>query len=168
MTVDVRDELVGATRLRRRVAGYSAGSVIAAVTSEVAFLVVYGWLNGGPVWASLAGFFGGAVPNYFLNRRWAWADRRRGGRRGEIVRYAAVSAVSFACSVAATHQAGGWSHRHFDDRSWWVIAVGATYLAVSGVFFVIKFVLYHLLVFTGTGGPRSTPDERELSHPTTL
>lgn len=149
------------TRMRQRVVGYSLGSVIAAVTSETAFLVVYGWLAGGPVWASLAGFFGGAVPNYFLNRRWAWADRRRPGGRSELVRYAIVSATSFAASVAATRQAERWAHRHFDDRPWRVLAVGATYLAVSGVFFAVKFVLYHLVVFTGPedGSPGLTEPE---------
>ncbi|MGH8917597.1 MAG: GtrA family protein [Actinomycetes bacterium] len=149
------------TRMRRRVVGYSLGSIVAATTSEAAFLVVYGWLAGGPVWASLAGFFGGAVPNYFLNRRLAWADRRRPGGRGELIRYAVVSAASFGASVAATHQAESWAHRHYDDRSWRVLAVGATYLAVSAVFFVAKFVLYHLVVFTGTAG------EPEPAPPTT-
>ncbi|MGH9095555.1 MAG: hypothetical protein ACRDXE_10380, partial [Acidimicrobiales bacterium] len=91
----------------------------------------------------------------------AWADRRRPGGRGELIRYAVVSAVSFAASVGATHQAEAWAHRHYDERSWRVLAVGATYLAVSAVFFVAKFVLYHLVVFTGAGAePEHAPPTR--------
>jgi putative flippase GtrA len=135
-------------RLKQRILGYSAGSVIAAVTSELAFLAAYGPGGAGPALASAAGFVGGAVPNYFLNRRWAWSDRRGRRRRSEVVLYAAVALVSYGASVVVTRAAESWARHTVGTHGERVLLVGGAYLAVSGVFFVVKFVLYHVFVFT--------------------
>jgi putative flippase GtrA len=137
------------------VTGYTAGSVVAAVCSEAAFAACYGWGHTGTTAASAAGFVGGAVPNYYLNRRWAWKDRRGGDRRREVLLYAMVALTSFAASAVAT----GWAEHaavHVTaSRGWRVALTAAAYLAVSGVFFVAKFVVYEVAVFTGRpGGPR--------------
>jgi putative flippase GtrA len=148
-------------RLTQRIAGYSLGSVIAAITSEVAFLAAYGPGGAGPALASAAGFVGGALPNYFLNRRWAWADRRGRRRRNEIVLYTIVALASYGASVLATRAAEHWAHDLTADHTWRVLLVGAAYLAVSGVFFVVKFGLYHFAVFTaepGSGAPSHQPE----------
>jgi putative flippase GtrA len=145
----------------RRVAGYSAGSVIAAITSEAAFLLTYGPGGGGPALASAAGFVGGAVPNYVLNRRWAWSDRRGRNRRTEVTLYAAVALATYGASVLATRTAETWARHRTADHGSRVLLVGAAYLAVSGVFFVVKFVLYHFTVFTG--GPAAGARPRRSS-----
>jgi putative flippase GtrA len=85
--------------LVRRFTGYSLGSVVAAGTAEIAFVVAYTWGHAGPVGASAAGFVGGAVPNYFLNRRWAGPDRRGRSRQAEVALYAAVALASFGVSA---------------------------------------------------------------------
>jgi len=149
-------------RLLQRIAGYSLGSVIAAITSELAFLVAFGPGGAGPAIASAAGFVGGAVPNYILNRRWAWADRRGRRRRNEILLYCAVALSSYGASVLVTRAAERWAKQFTDDHAWRVLLVGAAYLAVSAVFFVVKFVLYHFAVFTAEPddagqSPRSAP-----------
>lgn len=148
--------------LVRRIAGYSAGSVVATVTSESAFLVTLGWLHGGTTWASAAGFVGGAVPNYVLNRRWAWSDRRGRDRTTEIVLYVAVALSTFAASAVATHWAQEGARGVTGSHGWTVVLTGLAYLGVSAVFFVAKFVLYEWLVFipkektvaVGVGTPR--------------
>jgi putative flippase GtrA len=140
-------------RLWQRIVGYSLGSVVAAVTSELAFLVAYGPGGAGPALASAAGFVGGAVPNYILNRRWAWADRRGRRRRTEVLLYAAVSLCSFGASVLATRAAEHWARHRTADHTWQVLLVGAAYLAVSAMFFVVKFGLYHVAVFTAGPAP---------------
>lgn len=135
------------TSLARRVVGYSAGSVIAAATSEAAFVVVLGWLHGGTTWASAAGFVGGAVPNYVLNRRWAWSDRRGRDRRSEIVLYATVAVTTFVASAVATHWAQLGARQLTSNHGWTVFLTALAFLGVSGVFFVLKFVLYERVVF---------------------
>lgn len=149
--------------LVRRVAGYSAGSAIATVTSELAFLGTLGWLHGGTTWASAAGFVGGAVPNYILNRRWVWSERRGHERTTEVVLYMAVALSSFAASAVATHWAQQGARSLTGDHGWTVLLTGLAFLGVSGVFFVLKFVLYEWLVFIPD---RTSKPARSLSEPT--
>jgi putative flippase GtrA len=138
--------------LVRRITGYSAGSVVAVIISETAFAMAYGWGHSGTTWASAVGFVGGAVPNYILNRRWAWRDRRGRNRHNEIFLYMAVAISTFVASAFVTHWAEV-SARHMSvSGGWQVTLVTAAYLAVSGVFFVVKFVIYETVVFTRAPG----------------
>ena len=148
--------------LARRIVGYSAGSVVATITSELAFVATLGWLHAGTTWASAAGFVGGAIPNYILNRRWAWSEQRGRDRRTEIALYAAVALSSFVASAVATHWADQGAASLTGDRGLTVLLTGLAYLGVSGVFFVAKFVLYERLVFIP--GRRSSA-ARSLSEP---
>ncbi len=153
--------------LVRRITGYSVGSVIAAATAELAFVIAYGWGHAGPVGASAAGFIGGAVPNYFLNRRWAWPDRLGRSRRAEAALYAVVALGSFGASVAATRWAQHWARGLTADGSLRTLLPAAAYLVTSGLVFVAKFVLYDRVVFTTGPGDQDANVGRSSAPPTT-
>jgi putative flippase GtrA len=125
--------------------------LVAAGAGELAFVTTYGWGHAGSTWATAAGFVAAAVPNYVLNRRWAWPDRRGRGRRTEVALYVAVVLVSFAGSAVATHWAAIGAGRVATGRGWQTFVVAAAYLGVSGVFFLLKFGLYETVVFTPAG-----------------
>jgi putative flippase GtrA len=144
--------------LVRRITGYSAGSVVAVVISEAAFAAAYGWGHSGTTLASAAGFVGGAIPNYILNRRWAWNDRRGRDRRTEILLYMAIAMSSFVVSALVTHWAEGVARHMTSVRGWQVVLIAAAYLAASGVFFAVKFVIYETVVFTKATGAVEVPD----------
>jgi putative flippase GtrA len=133
--------------LVRRITGYSAGSVVAVIISEACFAAAYGWGHSGTTLASAAGFVGGAVPNYILNRRWAWRDRRGRSRRAELSLYMAVAIASFLVSAVVTHWAETGTRHLTAVRGWQVALITAAYLGVSAVFFVVKFVIYETVVF---------------------
>jgi putative flippase GtrA len=164
---NVRFAALRRSPLLRRITGYSAGSVIAAFTSELAFAGAFGWLHSGTTWASLAGFIGGAVPNYFLNRRWAWQGRSGRSRRSEITLYAIVSIASFLVSAVVTNVVERWARHLTTSASLRVVVVATAYLAVSGVFFVGKFVAYELIVFTKGPGERAGSSSRSDEPSTT-
>jgi putative flippase GtrA len=134
--------------LLKRITGYSAGSVVAIVLSEAAFAAALGWGHTGTTVASAVGFIGGAVPNYILNRRWAWRDRRGRDRRTEVALYMVVAMATFVVSAVVTHWAEAVARHLTADRGWQVALTTAAYLVVSGVFFVLKFVIYETVVFT--------------------
>ena len=143
--------------LLKRVTGYSAGSVVAIVLSEAAFAAALGWGHTGTTVASAVGFIGGAVPNYILNRRWAWRDRRGRDRRTEVTLYMVVALATFVVSAVVTHWAEEVARRLTADPGWQVALTTAAYLVVSGVFFVLKFVIYETVVFT------RAPEARQIS-----
>jgi putative flippase GtrA len=133
--------------LVRRITGYSAGSVIAVIVSEAAFAATLGWGQTGTTIASAMGFVGGAVPNYILNRRWAWRDRRGRTRRSEVTLYMAVAFSSFIVSALVTHVVRDGARHLTGDRGGQVAVTTAAYLGVSLVFFIIKFLIYETWVF---------------------
>ena len=121
---------------------------MAIVLSEAAFAAALGWGHTGTTVASAVGFIGGAVPNYILNRRWAWRDRRGRDRRTEVALYMVVAMATFVVSAVVTHWAEAVARHLTADRGWQVALTTAAYLVVSGVFFVLKFVIYETVVFT--------------------
>ncbi len=124
------------------------------VASEVAFVACYGSGLLGTTAASAVAFVAGAIPNYVLNRSWAWGRRGQVRVGREVVLYAVVSLVSFAASALAT----GWmSHyaRHVTaSHDLRTALVAGAYLATYGVLFIAKFVVFQLVVFADQPGQR--------------
>lgn len=137
---------------------YGAGSIVATACSEVAFLLVYGPLGASTTWASIIGWLAGAVPNYLLNRSWAWGLRGRPSLRRELLPYIAIVLVTVALAVMMT----GLADRIVDDLDVSDLArtliVGAVFLGVYAVMFVLRFFLFDRL-FTGRSARTET---REL------
>lgn len=127
---------------------YTVGSVVAALTSLVVFALAYGF-GAGNIAANVLAFVAGAIPNWVLNRSWAWQRSGRVHVGREIVLYAFVSALSLAASSAATGWAGAEVPRITSDHVLRVLLVACAYLATYGVLFVAKYVVYELVVFAG-------------------
>ncbi|WP_343968121.1 MULTISPECIES: GtrA family protein [Kribbella] len=129
-------------------AKYSASSLVATATSEVFFLLCY-WIGTTSAVASVIAFAAGAVPNYFLNRRWAWNQQGRVSARRELLPYAIIvlgsAAVVIACTTAGDHVVRGW----IDSHTWRTILAGAVFLAANAFTFILKFVLFDRYVFSG-------------------
>ena len=145
----VKEKIVEAraSRLTARFFRYSVGSVVAVVTSEVTFVLCYGtgWL--GTTAASVVAFLAGAVPNYVLNRSWAWERRGRLNVSREVFLYAVVSIVSLVSAAVVT----GWVSRNTTHvtggHAGRTTLVAAAYLATYGVLFILKFVIFQRAVF---------------------
>jgi putative flippase GtrA len=134
------------TALSARFTKYALGSVVAFTTSNVAFALLY-VMNASTMICSLGGFIGGAIPNWILNRRWAWRRRGRPVFGREIVGYIAISILVLVTTSAAT----GWTNQqvqsippHHGIR---VLIVTGSYVAVTVVLFFVKFLLYEHWVF---------------------
>jgi putative flippase GtrA len=125
---------------------YTASSVIAAVISEIAFLSSYG-LGALPLVASLIAWVAGVVPNYLLNRYWAWGRRGRADRRRELLPYAVIVVITAAAAAGVTTVVDAFLRDRVESHAWQVTLVGAAYLATYGFMFVLKFVLFNRYVF---------------------
>jgi putative flippase GtrA len=154
-----RFQLLRRTPLGAKITRYTLGSVIAASTSAVVFALLY-VMGVGTTACSVAAFVAGAIPNWILNRRWAWQVTGRVAVGREVLAYVLVSALT----LLATTEATGWTQRqvqsipaHHGIR---VILVTGSYLAVFAILFVARFAVYDKWIFAGRSRVRTAMRSR--------
>ena len=76
--------------LAGKITRYAIGSIIALLTSVVAFALLYVTVGNTTV-CSVGAFLAGAVPNWILNRRWAWKLKGQVSWLREVVAYIVIS-----------------------------------------------------------------------------
>jgi putative flippase GtrA len=134
---------------------YTGASVVAGIISEVVFVVTY-WFAAVPLVASLIAFVAGAVPNYLMNRFWAWQRNGRPDRTREVLPYAAIVIVTALTAILVTTAADRWVRDHVDAHALQVTLVAAAFLATYGTMFVMKFLLFDRFIFVDRAA--RTPD----------
>lgn len=138
---------------------YVTGSVVATVCSEVAFVLLYGVLGAGTTWSSTLSWLAGAVPNFWLNRNWAWQRTGRPSLRREVLPYAAIVLVTLVLATLTTHAADVWLHHREVSDSLRVVLVAGVFLAVYVVVFLLRFVLLERLFGRPQHSPSAAPGE---------
>jgi putative flippase GtrA len=143
-----------------KVTRYAIGSVVALLTSVIVFALLLDAGVGTTADAVLA-FIAGAVPNWILNRRWAWERTGEMDVAREVVAYTLISVFALAASSAGTGWAnatvrGQFAHQH----ALRVVLVTLAYVVVQSLLFVAKFIAYDVLVFTDGGRIRAAPRAR--------
>ncbi len=90
----------------RKITRYALGSVVAL--GDERRRVRRAVRRSGPdtTACSIAAFFAGAIPNWVLNRRWAWEVTGKVEVAREVIGYAIVSLLAVAASSLAT----GWTN----------------------------------------------------------
>lgn len=139
---------------------YAIGSLVALTTSVIVFAVM-DWMGIRTGIDSAAAFVAGAIPNWVLNRRWAWKMEGRAEFLREIFAYTVISVVVWAASTWATGNTQNWAHHHIAPGSGLrVIVTTGAYVFVQAVFFVLKFVIYDKWVFSGQSRLRAAVRSR--------
>jgi putative flippase GtrA len=145
----------------KKVTKYAIGSVIALATSIVVFALMYVILNGHTTLDSIVAFIAGAIPNWVLNRRWAWKIKGEVAFLREIVAYIAISGVVLVASSLGTGAMQSWVKGHVTPHHGVrVILVTGAYVFVQAVLFVVKFVIYEKWVFSGQSRLRAAVRSR--------
>ena len=131
---------------------YAASSAVAAATSQLTFLILYGTGLAGAPLASVVSVLAGVPPKFVLSRWWVW--QRRGTPRflGEVVPYLAVVAVTGAASALLTSLAEAVIDERVTSHAWQVGLVSAAFFAVMAGMFVARYVLFERLVFVDRTG----------------
>jgi putative flippase GtrA len=135
--------------LSAKVTKYAIGSAVALTTSVIVFGVM-DWLGIRTGIDSAAAFIAGAIPNWILNRKWAWKMEGRAEFVREILAYTAISVLVWAASTWMTGHTQNWAKDHIaPGNGLRVIITTAAYVFVQAVFFGVKFVIYDKWVFAG-------------------
>jgi putative flippase GtrA len=132
-----------------KITWYTLGSVFALATSVIVFALLYvAW--GDTTGCSIVAYIAGAIPNWILNRRWAWRVQGKVNVEREVVGYIVVSAIALAASSAGTAWANHIVKSNFAAGSGVrVFLVTCAYVLVQAVLFVVKDVVYDRWVFAG-------------------
>ena len=125
----------------RRLSTYTAGSVIAAVCSELALVVCYGLLDLPPAVSSTIGWVAGAVPNYWLNRSWTWRRTGRPSLTREVLPYVAIILVTLLLAALVTKGVDSWLRDADVSGTTRTVAVAAAFLAVYVIMFAVRYLL---------------------------
>jgi putative flippase GtrA len=154
-----RFHLLRRSPLGARMTRYTLGSIVAAATSAIVFALLY-VIGAGTTACSVSAFVAGAIPNWILNRRWAWQVTGKVAIGREVLAYILVSALT----LLATTESTAWTQRqvqsipaHHGIR---VALVTASYLGVFAVLFVARFAVYDVWIFSGRSRVRAAMRSR--------
>ena len=131
----------------RKLYRYSLASVVAVVISVV-LLVFFNGVVGLSAWVSstLATAIA-AVPNYEMNRKWAWGKTGRSHLWKEVVPFWALAFLGWAISTISVHAMETYAKQHHFSHVA-VYGVGdVVYLAAFGVLWIGKFIIFNKLLF---------------------
>ncbi len=137
------------SRHRRLLTRYATGSAASTVVSQGVLALLYA-VGTNVTAASFLAYVSGVPVNYLLQRRWTWGERAGGAR---LVRYLVTVGISGVVVAALTTvserliTAGGWS------RPVEVALVTVSFLAVNGLVFLGKYVLFDRVVFAEPPAP---------------
>jgi putative flippase GtrA len=150
---------IRASALGVRITRYTIGSIVAFVTSAIVFPLMY-VMGASTTACSVAAFAAGAVPNWVLNRRWAWKIKGKVNFWREIFAYVVISLVQLAATSVST----AWTKQHVQniDRGTGIPAllVTGSYLIVFVVLFAAKFGVYEFWIFSDRRGLRAAVRSR--------
>jgi putative flippase GtrA len=139
------------TPLAVRLWRYGAGSVVAFATSTVVLFVCLSLFDMGAITSTVIAFLAGAIPNWVLNRRWAWERRGRDGVVKETTLYVIVSVVALVASSAADKFTAVETAQLHNDLVKNVL-VTVSYMFSVVVLTGLKYVAYDRLVFVDRRG----------------
>jgi putative flippase GtrA len=140
--------------LGTRITRYTIGSAVAFATSAIVFPVLY-VMGVGTTGCSIGAFVAGAIPNWVLNRRWAWKLRGRVAFGREIVAYISISVLQLVLTSLTT----AWTQDQVQSipahHGFRAALVTASYLIVFVVMFAGKFAIYEFWIFSGRSRVRA-------------
>ena len=134
----------------KRLLRFAPAAVLALAATHITFFVFANVLHSTGRVAGAAGWLAGAAVSYGVSR-WAWERKGRPNLLKETLPFVAISLAvgfiltetsHFAYGVAAAHDMHGIERAVF---------LQGVYLAANGVTFLMRFVIFHYLLFADRG-----------------
>ncbi|WP_246134785.1 GtrA family protein [Prauserella rugosa] len=124
-------------------------SGLATGMSQVTLIVLL-TMDVNPTVASAAAFVAGAIPNYFVARRWAWNRKGKPDFKRELLPYLSVIALGGLASMTLTTVAGWITEPLRIEGFVRVIVLDVAFLSSYALVFLIKFLLLDRFVYSGS------------------
>lgn len=141
----------------KRLLRFAPAAVLALAATQTVYFVCFGLAGLTAGIAGVAGWFAGAATSYVVSR-WSWERKGRPDLLKETLPFWAISVcVGFTLTAAskfASHEASTLG-LHDAER---IAFVQGMYFLANCVTFLIRFAIFHYVVFT-EGGARSRPTQ---------
>lgn len=131
----------------RKLFRYSVASVVALAVSEICLGIFAGVLRMSAIPASTLATAIAAVPNYYLNRQWAWGKSGRSHLMKEVVPFWALAFLGWAVSTYAVWAMERIALHHHYTHLEKTLAEEIVYVAAFGVLWVGKFIIFNKVMF---------------------
>jgi putative flippase GtrA len=144
------------TPLSAKMTKYALSSVIAFLLSVIAFPLVYAIDGGQTTVASVVAFFAAAIPNWLMNRRWAWQQTGRAPKK-QMISYAAVSAMVLLVTAFWTGRTNHWVKHsaHIENHHGLrLLVIEGSFVLITVILFFAKFAIYEYVIFAEERGHR--------------
>lgn len=137
------------TSTGRKAVKYTLVSVISVGVSQVAMITAFGLFHWPARWSAVFATSIGAIPSYYLNRRWTWGKTGKSHLWREIVPFWALAFIGLAFSVFTSGLAEGYVEDHERELSHLMetAIVGGAYFAAFAVLWIGKFVVFNKVLF---------------------
>jgi putative flippase GtrA len=135
--------------LLRKLARYTAASMVGVVVGQSCLLLFYGVLGLPGVAANFLAVAISSVPAYLINRYWVWQKRDRNSLRREVIPFWGMAFAGLVLSsifVAIV-----------DKRTDWPPAIAMANLAGFGVLWIAKFFILDKVLFAESGPEHAEP-----------
>ncbi len=141
-----------------RFAGVALLSLLATqIVLSVAYLIIG---TGGA--ATLLGWLAGAAVSYLLSRK-AWDRKGRPNLLRETLPFWIIAAGTAVVLTTAGHLAGEYAKAHDLARIQSTAVVSGTVLAANLLTFILRFVIFHYLLFAGPRTPSTAPAQERAT-----
>lgn len=108
--------------------------------------------------ASFLAFLAGAIPNYFIARRWAWNRNRKPDFRRETLPYIVIVASTGFLATGLTTLTDHYLKPLDLSELLRIVVLDGAFIGSYALVFVLKFTLLDRLVFHGGKTPPSDSD----------
>lgn len=136
-------------------AKFLTGSLISTAIATGTFVLVFGTGRFGSKTSSLVSSGVAAIAAYFLNRHWTWGRRDRPKFRSEMLPYWSMVIGTAIAAAVVTGAANDLVKSITPDRGIRTITNTMAYLGTYGVFFLLKYRVFHGLFHRGPDGSTS-------------
>lgn len=149
------------TTLGIRFTRFAGVALAALATSEATLALCDGVFHLTAIPAAVTSWFTGAVVSYVLSR-WTWERKGKPDVLRETVPFWVISVLVVLILVGSTklgYRAAAWLHLHGIEH---VVFVGLVYLAANFITFVVRFLIFHYVLFADRRVLATAPDAESV------
>jgi putative flippase GtrA len=117
------------------------------MVSEICLVLFNGVIGLGAVVASSLATAIAAIPNYYMNRKWAWGKHGRSHILKEVVPFWALAFAGWAFSTYSVYLMEHYAKQQQLSHALTTALLAIVYVAAFGVLWIGKFVIFNKLMF---------------------